>query len=520
MNAVPASRKLVVEVYAIPLIVAVCIRVFILYAAHPYFFGGDLYTYIVFSHEIAANAYALPHTNTIHFPGSAWVFPPLIPYIVALLYSGHPIAQLYLLTWIEIFLSSLTVIPLIHLSRKVSGEATALVTGLIYATFPGFIYLCLWGDLAQVAALLMFAALLNPLYSILTRPSLKSVTYAVALSILVGITHDLTFFVVVFLEFILLVYALISHFARNSLSRQSLISVVTVFLVGSIVGGIWYFFHYTWIVSTILGGGNFLGTSSSFSSIYNNVMLAIATENGLPYGYFFLSFAIFFLLAISVVYTHHSLKGAKVFLLDALVLIALIPMILVLRDAVLVSRFMYFLYIPYTLFGGVFLYFVLSARTHSRALKPFLYLLKTVAIVGIALYLSFAVIAASTAHSYYIAGHDGTFADEQNISSWIESHIGTNETVAAPQAVGFSLMALGNLPVLVSENTSLLSQQLEINQSEAATTMILDSFNSGSVHYYASLYNIEYIVSNLTLYPAYYSPEYKSGNYTVFQYTG
>lgn len=520
MKDKPEKEKYIWLVYAIPFLAAAALRIVVLFMRSPNFFGGDLYTYAVFAHEVRINSFQLPQTNTLHFPGSPWIFPPLVPFLAALFYWGNVVSLLHALTWLEIVLSSLTVIPLVHLSRKIFGRNTALLAGLIYATFPGFVYLCLWGDLAQITSFLVFSVLLVQLHSVVTKGNLKSVVYASLLTILIGFTHDLTFFITIFMEFVLLLYVLISRTREKEQPRTTIYAMLGLFIIGVAVGGIWYFIHYTWVMGMFSGSGGGLSRYPSFSAAYSSLVLALATQDSVPYGYYAYSLVFFLLLAIAVIYVHHSLKGRKIFILDALALGSIIPMILASQDQVLVSRLLYFLYLPYALFGASFLYFVLSSTTGSRTRKVLLNAAKFLAVLSIALYLSFSVVENSAAHVYYVTGPNSSFDSAQDVSTWLDVHVSGNETVAAPQSVGFALMALGNLPVLVSENESLLSQPSERDQSIAATVLIYDSFNESAVEHYSSLYNIEYIVSNATAYPVYYSLEYTSGNLSVFAYTG
>lgn len=519
MKNKPEKERHTWLVYAIPPLAAAMLRIVILFLRAPNFFGGDLYTYAVFAHEVRINSFQLPQANTLHFPGSPWIFPPLIPFLAALFDWGSVVSLLHSLTWLEIFLSSLTAIPLVHLSRKIFDRSTALLTGLIYATFPGFVYLCVWGDLAQIASFLIFSVLLVQLHSVVTKGDLKSVVYASLLTVLIGFTHDLTFFVTVFMEFILLLYVLFSRIRNKEQPKMAIFAMLGVLIVGAAGGGLWYFIHYAWVVGMVSGSGR-TGGYPILSAAYSSFVLALGTQGSLPYGYYQYSLIFFVLLTISVIYVHRSFKGRKIIVLDVLVLGSIVPMLLVSQDQVLVSRLLYFLYLPYALFGASFLYFILSSTTGIRARKVLLNAAKILAVVSIALYLSFSVVENSTAHVYYVTGSNSSFESAQDVSSWLNAHVSGNETVAAPQSVGFALMALGDLPVLVSENESLLSQPSERTQSIAATVMIYDSFNETAVEHYASLFSIIYIVSNATAYPSYYSLEYTSGNLSVFAYTG
>ena len=63
---------------------AVILRLIVLFSSRPYVYGGDSYSYIALSAEISANHYLIPFTNLIHYPGSDYIFPPVIPYFLSL----------------------------------------------------------------------------------------------------------------------------------------------------------------------------------------------------------------------------------------------------------------------------------------------------------------------------------------------------------------------------------------------------------------------------------------------------
>ena len=295
-----SSLTSITKAYTISVVISLFARLLILFLRQPYFFGGDLYTYAVFAHEIRDNSFLIPMTNSLHYPGSGWIFPPLVPYIAALMDTGGTQTFLYSLTALEILVSSLTAIPIVKFTEKLFGSKTAMISGILYATFPGFVYLCLWGDLAQIMALFFFAVLLNTLHSTVTTGSRRSALYGALLTAIIGLTHDLTFFITVLFEIVLLLYIAVSSTRKESRVPRSISSLSITLFAGSVIGSIWYVIHIEWLKGLFNPG--YLSQTGSIVLALNSFETALSTELAVPYGYYYSSLTIFVLLIMTVAY--------------------------------------------------------------------------------------------------------------------------------------------------------------------------------------------------------------------------
>ena len=176
----------------------------------------------------------------------------------------------------------------------------------------------------------------------------------------------------------------------------------------------------------------------------------------------------------------------------------------------------------YCISGSILLADILSYRRKIAAIniKRLQFVGKVAVVLIIALYLSFSVTLNSTAHSYYAdgGGTGNTFTQNVILSEWIGAH-DNGGAVAAPQQIGFMIMAYAKVPVLVSENSSLLTQQTEVLESKAASQLINLPTNYSLVMELSSEYSIRYVVSNSHNSSNIFKPVFSNSFYTVYRIT-
>ncbi len=499
---------------------AVILRLIVLFSSRPYVYGGDSYSYIALSTEISTNHYLIPFTNLIHYPSSEYIFPPVIPYFLSFFAPFMSIfGLLVLLTSMDILLGSIPVFLVTSVAGKLGGRNSGIVSGFVYGTFPAFIYLETWGDTAQLLGIVLILLLVLMIIRILDNqePSTFSVL-AIFILVIMAFSHDLSFFFSLFFIFISIIAAAISN-ARSGEKTKVVRYLILILVAGGMIGSTWYLLHPSWI-AFLLGG--FFSGSSAVTENAGIISSSIAPLFAVPYGYNFLSFAFFGLLLISWIYIHLAGWTKNRILIDALLGASLISAIVFMSNPVLLSRFLYFTSVAYCLAGSILLADLLSykGRITPILVKRMQFVAKIAVVLIIAMYLSFSVTLNATAHSYYAdgGGSGNTFTQNVMLSDWIATH-DNGEAVAAPQQIGFMIMAYAKVPVLVSENSTLLTQQAEVLESEAASQLINLPNNVSLVMAISTEYSISYVVSNSHNSSFIFKPVFSNSFYTVYRIT-
>jgi|GEM_PF-6604587 hypothetical protein len=500
--------------------VAVILRLIVLFSSRPYIYGGDSYSYIALSSEISTNHYLIPFTNLIHYPGSEYIFPPVVPYFLSLFTSFlSTFNMLVLLTSIDILLGSIPVFLVTLVTERLGGRNSGIVSGFVYGTFPAFIYLDTWGDIAQLLGIVLILLLLLLVVRMLNNEdSGRASLLAIVILAVMAFTHDLSFFFSL-LFIIISIFAVGIWRALSGHRSKAFLYLILTLVAGGMIGSTWYLIHAAWI--SFLFGGSF---SKSFKVTVNAGIISssISPLFAVPYGFSILSFAFFGLLLISWVYIHMVGWSKDRIIIDALLGASIIPAIVFLSNPVLFSRFIYFASLGYSIAGSILLADILSyeKKKSSIRLKRFQLIVKVTVVLIIAMYLTLSIPINSEAHSYYAdgGGPGNTFSQNVLLSEWIAAH-DSGYAVAAPQQIGFMIMAYAKVPVLVGENTSLLTQKVEVSESIAASELINLPTNASLVREISSEYSIRYVVSNELNASYIFKPVFSNSFYTVYRIT-
>jgi hypothetical protein len=497
---------------------AIILRLVVLFSSRPYIFGGDSYSYIALSTEISTNHYLIPFSNMFHYPGSEYIFPPVIPYFLSLFNSFlSTFDMLVLLTSLDILLGSIPVFLVTSVTERLGGRNSGVLSGFVYGTFPAFIYLDTWGDTAQLLGIVLILLLFLAIVLIIDNEDPVGASFfAILILVFLAFSHDLSFFFSLFFIFIS-IFAIVIWNARSREKIKAVSYLVLVLVTGGIIGSTWYFLHMSWIL--FLFGDSFSG---NFNMPLNAGMISSSMSSllAVPYGYTFLSFAFFGLIFVSWVYINLFGWTEDRILIDALLGASIIPAIVFVTNPVLLSRFLYFASIGYTIAGSILLSDLLSynRKITSIRLKKIQKVAKVTVVLMIAMYLFLSVPLNSTAHSYYVdgGGPGNTFTENVLLSEWIAAH-DNGSAVAAPQQIGFMIMAYAKVPVLVSENITLLTQNVEISESLAASKLINLPSNISLVRDISSEYSIGYVVTSETNYSNIFKPVFSNSFYTVYR---
>jgi hypothetical protein len=508
------GRKNLIILLAISFFTAITVRLIILFSGTPYFFGGDLYSYVTFSEEIRLNGMLIPFYNVLHFPGTGFVFPPLIPFVLSpfvIYFNTQRVLEIF--TLLEILIGSISTIPVYKISKSIFDHKTGVIASFIYSTFPPFIYLDIWGDFAQVAGLLLILLIIMAMISILENNNRRPSTILLAILIIIlAYTHDLSFFFVIF--YLLVAVVLLSLFRRSrGKYLNSTLSISLGGVLGAAIGSSWYFYHSSIFYFLTQHGLSLDDGGTVYQSIYS-----ISVEFDIPYGFQWIVYVFFALLIITWIYLHYRPHLDKVVLIDALLAASLIPIIAFAFDPVLFSRFGYFVSLGYIFTGSFFISDLIFRKPAGNINWKYLKnALKIGTVLFIALYVSFSVVMNENAHEYYVAGGQNiSYNSDCGVIHWFDSHSNRSEVIAAPQEIGFMLMAFTGNPVIVNESISLLTQHLEFEESNAAGILLHFSQNFSQLQEIEMDYHVSYVVSSTGYIGKYYKSVYSNSNYSIY----
>lgn len=484
---------------------------------------SDSGQWIALASEIRHSSFLIPATNSIHYPGSAWIYPPVIPYILALisLVVGNSGPGMFYVTGVlTVTFGSLIIFPLYYAVKAISGFRSAILSSSIFAGFPPFLYLTSWTALPQIVAFLILSCIIYELCVISGAGTITGKqTIAVSLlSFLLVFVHDLTAFV-----YAITMFALVAFYGftrkhgvpeRSALLRIYVISLFWV-LIGLLI---WYIPRLEWISQ--------FTTLTSNSGMSSNVITLISQDAiGLSqplaiYNMFSYASTILFVLYILFVYllvaryrlTKSPILSISIFFL-AVVIIA-VPF------TVLFVRLSYFILFMYIFLASLAVPKLTarsagSTRRNINAKRVFAIL----AILFIVLYSAWGLIFSYHAHSYYLSDSFNDQEQSLDAAKWIFNNVNHNDVIAASGSLGVFIMGFSGNPVIDYQNASFLSQSTEVDESNSAYVLIHNPLGDLSTTMeIISYYNVSIVISNLGSgeVPMFYNTLYTSGNISIY----
>jgi len=200
---------------------------------------GDVGQFASFVKEFQLNGGYIPATNVLYYPGSKYIYPPLIFLGISsfnllignLVHIGSSTA-IYELFYLAIVVSSLQAIFLAFFLKKFQNRNEFLLSVVVLVFFDVSLYEISWGGYPDITATFF---LIIMLYFLDKRGSGEHwFTYATILFVLIAYTHDLTYF------FSLLVVACIVIFDLIKRNFRSSFKVLILLLVGGAAGAVWW----------------------------------------------------------------------------------------------------------------------------------------------------------------------------------------------------------------------------------------------------------------------------------------
>ena len=480
---------------------------------------GDVSEYATFVREIAQNGGAIPSINTLYFPGTLYIYPPalfLLTYVVSMGFSGIIPAggytSIYLLFIITAIFSSMDSAFIYWMVRKDHENIRNLVSAMFVIFFSIDLYAFPWGGYPYIVAQFLMVILLYE-FSRRDESGYRWIYISSALIILIAFTHDLSYFLVMFMVIFIIAFDLIKRKYRTV--KLELIPLIA----GLASGGIWWIPRMRFVFSAILiGQGTAIGPIEPINNIFP-IILSI--------------FPLFIpLVVLTVVEIREWRSDRKVFAMDAFSLAFLSTSVLVVFlpfDETVSARISLYSMMLLMIILLKNLYTIDSRRIHAtgnagtrRAIRlalPFL--------LVIVMLFSFVPVQyenANQAVNYYSTS---TFQYDPGLIKWGAGNL-TNGT-AISTGIGQYLSAIDGVKVIIYSGFFVGS--LETDERNAAAGIIMEPISSSSLSN-ISRYDIRYIIvpnyllgsdvgGHIIAFPSSYYREI--GNfqyYTVYEFEG
>lgn len=517
--------------------ISVVVGLLVISSSPAFIGGGDTSSYIAFAREIINNGFKIPATNSIHFPGSEWVYPPVVPYLFAVLSRFFGISGWQAFVFpaiVGVIANALIVVPVWKISNLLFGRLTATVTTLSFSIYLPNLYAITWGGYPQLFATLISAVILYFLIKIVTsNGNLKD---DLILALLLGIlylTHDLSSFVVAS-ALVLMIVAIILF----RIVRPKAIPSVRPALHLSLSLGIsapfflyWYLPRLWWIKDAAFGpASNVLQGNSSLASDLASVQPIWIHLS--PHIAYIGAFSLLVVVSIMAAFLNRRIRG-RILGLVAVSVFMFLPIFLMIwkvGDSVLFSRLSYYVFFP----AQIFLVSLVSPGIkhlllnrnkfgwNKESYKRMVGIVLSVIIVSlISVNYVHGTNSNILSHSYFTSFDKNTTITQQiDTLNWIDNNIPKNSIVASEGQLGFYLMGYAGLPTILYEPAKYLTQPVEWNESLAA--YVLTNTPTQNVSKTASeilLYNISYVIipGEEPLVPSFYDVVFSSASANVFQ---
>ena len=518
--------------FIISLIIALLSRT-IIFLSSPFMVStSDSGSWISFAIEIHQAGMIAPHLNTINYPGSEYIYPPVIPFILMLIYQitgSHGLSPFYIITILEILVGGISVVPVFLMAKEKFGSNAALFSSIVYGLFSPFLYLISFSGLPQEAGFLIILCIVYLMERTLSNSyNSKSLFFSLfLLSFILNFIHDLSAFFFLAAVLFYFLYTIFSSVFGNTHNRM-MVYVSFTSLLGSLSGFlVWYLPRIRWIVQGISIYGSSANISSA-SSILISDLKNLAQPVAIPTFMGYLS-VIFPLLALFLLVL--SIRSERGTIMSPLTFFLFMSFILTVISApfpVIFVRLSYFLALFYSVSSGIVvaILFNESSTQYYGRLSSFMRIVRKerkkvlkLIMVFIILYSVWGIAFSYTAHTYYLSENHSDFSAVKNVSQWILTNEGREKVIAASQGTGYFIMGYTGNPVIDYVNQGLLSQSTEINESIAAHMITACPLaNTLATFSLIEKYNVSLAVTylNKSAVPGFYSLMYTYGNLRVY----
>jgi hypothetical protein len=504
----------------------ILLRVLVFVSSPRFIAVGDAAEYVALARELAANNFAVPPHNTLYYPGTPWIYPPLgLELLAAIirLTASSGWEPFYILTALMVAFDSLTVIPVFLLTKRVFDRDAALAAGLIFSSYPPDLYALSWSAYPQIVATFIVAWVLVLWDRAETDPHPLRVNVFMGLLVgVVALVHDLTAFILVG---VLLTYAVIGTIVgfvgRRGLSNTTNAAWVSLAVCSPFMA-YWYAPRLWWVEYAASSAS----TPQTLVSGVNQFLQSFAIPVGVYYGYMI----VYALLLIAFTYTMITDFRPTTLTLICFGAVPVAIMVYKSTDITLLERLPYYTLLPTTIFVAKGLTY--TCTRIEKAVKSFRPSSRRTWAYTLAILLAFTAFTAlstvsysASAHTYYAqcdyCNNKAEPLTDLSIYEWIETNTPTGSVFAAAGHIGYYIAAYDGRPTIVYHPLDYLTQPSERYESLAAYTLVFTpDYNIVETLTYIIQYNVSYIVVyntyNITV-PYFYKPVYSDNLVTLYQ---
>jgi hypothetical protein len=528
----------------VAIVAAGIIRLLVVSTPPAYLPGGDGGEYVSLSRELLASNFAVPALNSIYYPGTQWVLPPVPVMILGALMKilgSTGWTPFEILVALCILIDVSTIIPLWRLSKALFGESAAYLVSAIYVAYPPALYTLTWTGYAPIIGFTVSVWCLLYAQKVVTLEG-SSLRASVVLGILLAfeaLSHDVTAFVMLGGLFLLVVGLAISRL-RSSWSasvpkRGALLYCLLSLLISSPAYVYWYGDRLGW-VSTVTSYQQHAGLN--VAALFNQFVSSLQQPLGPLFELNLVVLLPFFVYGIYLLVRRKPTYAMAIlpFLVSPAILAALTW-----NDPTLSILFYYYLMLfslPFIAFAVITVIQSLSRRLNGRSGPMHPGGGRTVRIAGFVAVFVLLIVSSGTSLSFnrgshtwfnecFECGTSGSQLFDYNALYWMANNINVNAVVVAPgntSNYGFYVCGYDGNPCLVAHGLIWLSQSTERQESSAAQVLIYNSASNPNVtSQLIREYNVSYVMMpNLgpQRVPSYFALVYNDSSVFLYRVSG
>ncbi len=543
-----------VELLTLAMLAAIVLRLLVLTTAPQFVTVGDNPEFATLIREIIQNGFAVPATNHLYYPGSLWIYPPLILILEGILSSLlgiHGSGVFYLLTLTALTIDSLTVVPVFLVTKQLFGRNAAWLAVAVFVAFGPDIYDMTWSALPQITASALSLWLVYTLIAARDKRGGRLLVNGIVAGLLmsmIALSHDLSTFVIYFSVAIFVIVGTFMCIFKCKPAdellrlRSSSISGLVCLLVGLPAALYWYLPRIAWVLDTATA------TTADIPAPHITSALISVLESLAGSIYISLLFFGIFLFALYQVVRSETLRTNSL-VITTFLLSSVILDIWKWNNQVLLPRLIYFGFLPALIligFGMEQFRLLISGfgegnsshrlkrllRAPSFSIGP-VHVMRWPRFAALGILAAIIVANAAVSVTYGMESHvyyasclscptPSTSLLAEPVLKWIGENVPANLTIASTGGyLGYLISALDGNPTIVYQPYEYLTQPSEIAESHAAFTLVYNATaNPQETLALISEYHVSYVLAfnfaNTTV-PAFYSVVYSDSQVVLYR---
>lgn len=435
----------------------------------------DAAEFATFVREISMNSGAVPATNSLYFPGSTYIYPPflfLLTYYIDLplqfLPGSLPWLHMYTLFFTAIVSGAIMNIVIYRKTADHAKRYSEVLSFVVPVFFGVDLYALTWGGFPYIVDSMFFVLLLFLLDK--KEWGKQDYAFAILLSVLIPMTHDLTWFLMASSMVVILIFNLLKR------RREMVIRSLIVLAVTMIAGLVWWLPRINFVLGVL--SVNQSSGSGLFSPVGpGSYAVLLAIPFAIP------------IIVLAVLEILGSIRQRRIEKVDSFTLVlatTAIGLVFLLRDPVVTARIILYSYTMLMVIVLKNVHVISPLRSDKSKTDRIKKVVKTFMVAFIVIGIPSQFIIGSVSSGYYSSGG---FLYDQKLVSWAETNM-QNGTVAAPEIGNYLAAISGNHVIIYS---GFLVGTNQIKQMNAVFSLI---FHPGSLsaQQNVSKYDIKYLV--------------------------